>query len=158
MALAASKTNETIQLTRYFPAAPAAVFAAWADPRALEQWFGPPSHRCEMEQFDFRPGGRYRIRMIPTGADSDCAGDPEADSVCAGEFLTIEPPHTLALSFTWLENGADIGETVLTVEFREAGSGTDLTLTHERLRDPAVRDAHRGGWEGTLDGLAQYLA
>lgn len=158
MDLAATNANEMVALTRHFAAAPATVFDAWADPGALEQWFGPPSHRCVVEQYEFRAGGRYRIRMVPTGEDPDCSGDPSADSICAGEFLTVDRPRSLAMTFTWVENGADIGETVLTVELREAGSGTELTLTHERLLDAGIRDAHRGGWEGTLECLGQFLA
>ena len=158
MVLAAQSASETVQLQHRYAATPAQVFAAWSNPRALGQWFGPPSHRCRVEEYDFQEGGGYRIRMIPVSDDIDCGGDPAQDSVCAGEFVEIREAERIVMSFTWVENGGDIGETLLTIEFRAAGEGTELTLTHERLPDETMRDAHRGGWRGTLEGLASYLA
>jgi len=36
--------------------------------------------------------------------------------------------------------------------------GTELTLTHARFHDEAVRDDHREGWSGALDKLESLLA
>jgi len=158
MSLAASTASETLQLKHMYSASPEQVFAAWSDPEALGHWFGPHSHRCKVEQYDFEPGGQYRIRMISTGEDSDCGGDPTQDSVCAGEFIEILAPSRIVMSFTWVENGGDIGDTLLTIEINAAGNGSELILTHERLPDEEMRTAHRSGWEGSLECLEDYLA
>ena len=158
MALAASTASETLQLKHTYSASPEQVFAAWSDPEVLGKWFGPGSYRCKVEKYDFEPGGQYRIRMIPTGEDSDCGGDTTCDSVCAGEFIEVLSPSRIVMSFTWIENGGDIGYTLLTIEIKAAGNGTELILTHERLPNEEMRIAHRGGWEGSLKGLEDYLA
>ncbi len=51
----------------------------------------------------------------------------------------------------------EIGETRVTVEFRERGGETEITLTHERLPDEKTRDLHGVGWNSGLDCLAKYL-
>lgn len=95
--------------------------------------------------------------MIPTSEDADCEGDPVQDSVCAGQFVEIIPDKRIAMTFDWIENGAPLGETLLTIELKAIGNKTELTLTHERLPDAQLRNAHASGWQGTLECLEIYL-
>jgi len=62
------------------------------------------------------------------------------------------------MSFTWIENGGDIGDTLLAIEINAVGDGSELILTHERLPDDEMRTAHQSGWEGALECLEEYLA
>ena len=41
--------------------------------------------------------------------------------------------------------------------FEACEEGTLVSVTHERIADPAVRDRHEQGWRGCLDGLARLL-
>lgn len=156
----ATRASETLQLKRHYQAKPEQVFAAWSDPNALNQWFGPHSHRCQTELFEFKPGGRWQIRMIPTGEveDPDCEGDTTLDSVCAGQFVAIDKPNRIVMTFNWIENGADMGETLLSVEMYAADGGTDLVLTHERIPNEELRKAHQSGWQGSLECLENFFA
>ena len=43
-------------------------------------------------------------------------------------------------------------------EFRPAGQGTELLLTHRRFADTAARDRHHEGWIGCLDRFGRHLA
>lgn len=158
MAIAAQPASDTLRLSRHYDASPDRVFRAWTDAEQLGRWFGPHSHQCEVEQFDPREGGEYRLRLVPVSEDTDCGGDGENPSVCAGRFVEVRPDERLVMTFTWVENGGDIGETLLTIELTPADGGTDLMLTHERLPDEAMQNAHRGGWQGTLECLEEYLA
>jgi len=157
MVLAAQTASETLQVKHHYAFTPGQVFAAWSNKDALGQWFGPQSHRCDVEHYDFRQGGKYRIRMIPISEDSDCGGDSSVDSVCVGEFVKINPAKKLVMTFTWVENGGDIGDTLITIDFIPRDSGTEVILTHERLPDEAMRLAHQSGWQGTLVCLETYL-
>ena len=107
---------------------------------------------------DVREGGEYRIRMIPTGAkDPECGGDTSQDSICGGKYLSLIVPEKIVMSFSWLENGSDIGDTTLTIELFAANGGTDLVLTHTGLPDEEAIQAHSHGWTGTLQGLAEFM-
>jgi len=46
---------------------------------------------------------------------------------------------------------------LLTVELFDNHGETDLRLTHERLPSEEARQAHRGGWQGTLECLEEFL-
>ena len=158
MALAAQQAQETVRLQHTYDATPEQVFAAWANPEALGKWFGPHSHTCKVEVFEFREGGRYQVRMVPTGKDADCEGDPTNDSVCAGQFVEIIPNQRIVMTFDWIENGAPLGDSLLTIELSEDGDKTRLSLVHERLPDEQLRDAHESGWQGSLECLEEYLS
>lgn len=160
MALAAAQAQaqDTLQLRHQYTATIEQVFTAWSNPEILGQWFGPHSHNCKVEKYDFIVGGGYQIRMIPIVEDADCEGDTTQDSICAGQFVEIIPNKKIAMTFDWIENGAEMGETLLTIELQSVGDKTELTLTHERIPDEQVRNSHQGGWEGTLECLEEYLA
>ena len=77
-----------------------------------------------------------------------------AEVKSTGAYLTIEPPSRL--SFTWMSANTDLRPTVVTVEFLERGSNTELILTHTGL--PAARvEAHRSGWTDIIARLGQTL-
>jgi uncharacterized protein YndB with AHSA1/START domain len=59
----------SLTLTRRFSAAPEKVYAAWADPQKLVQWFGPGSveEGSVRAEIDLRVGGRYRISFRDNG-------------------------------------------------------------------------------------------
>ncbi|WP_455199087.1 SRPBCC family protein [Kaarinaea lacus] len=158
MALAAQQAQETVRLQHLYDATPEQVFNAWADPEALGKWFGPHSHNCVVEKFEFKEGGNYQVRMIPTGQDADCEGDTTQDSVCAGQFVEIIPNQRIVMTFDWIENGAPLGDSLLTIELSADGGKTRLMLTHERLPDEQLRDAHESGWQGSLECLETYLS
>lgn len=56
---------QSITLVRTFAAPIAEVFAAWTDPALMWQWLAPS--RCKVLEVsaDPRPGGSYRIVVLP---------------------------------------------------------------------------------------------
>ncbi|HYL22197.1 MAG TPA: SRPBCC domain-containing protein [Gemmatimonadales bacterium] len=120
------------------------VFAAWLDPASLAQWMRPGTVAAATVEVDPRVGGKFRIVMV----------HGERSDEHRGEYLAIEPPSLL--SFTWVSVHTDQRPTVVTIEFRERGKGTELILTHRRL--PATKvDAHRKGWTDIVRKLEATL-
>jgi len=69
---AVSVADRTLVATRIFDAEPSAVWQAWADPARLRQWWGPKGFANTISEFDFRPGGHWRLIMHgPDGTDYD---------------------------------------------------------------------------------------
>jgi len=160
MSTVAETATATVQLKHQYTATPQQVFDAWSNPEALGKWFGPHSHNCMIEKYDFSVDGYYQIRMVPVAdaEDADCAGESNEDSICAGTFVEIIPNEKIVMTFGWIENGGGIDGTLLTVEFKSANGGTEVSMLHERLPNEQAAEAHRGGWEGTLECLETYLA
>ena len=134
-----------VTITRVLQAPIERVFAAWTDPALMARWFFPvPAWTAEVEH-DLAVGGRYTIRMY--------TGEPEP-TVMTGVYQSIERPTRLV--FTW--NSHAIVDTLVTIELRDLGGMTELTLTHERLVEAATRELTTSGWAGCLDSLDRYLA
>jgi uncharacterized protein YndB with AHSA1/START domain len=111
------------------------VFEAWLDSESLAQWMRPADFTHATVTVDPRVGGGFRIVMEGRTDGRDYEH--------RGEYLAIEPPSLL--SFTWISNATDYKPTVVTIEFHERGTGTELVLTHGRLPGKAI-EAHREGW------------
>jgi uncharacterized protein YndB with AHSA1/START domain len=60
----------TITMQREFDAPADAVFAAYRDPEALKEWYGPDGFSITVFAMDFRVGGLFRFTMHgPDGTD-----------------------------------------------------------------------------------------
>ena len=119
------------------------VFRAWLDSEGMAHWMRPEKFEDSMVTVDPRVGGGFRVAMV----------GPNHNTVEHwGEYLRIEPPSLL--SFTWISKNTDNQRTVVTIEFRELGTGTELVLTHRGLPARQV-EGHRAGWTeivGVLEG------
>jgi uncharacterized protein YndB with AHSA1/START domain len=122
------------------------VFEAWLDSESLAQWMRPLDFTHATVSVDPRVGGGFRIVM----EGRTDGGDYEH----RGEYLAIEPPSLL--SFTWISKATDYKPTVVTIEFHERGTGTELVLTHRRL-PPKAAEAHREGWTDIVRLLDEAL-
>ena len=158
MTQTAEVISETLQLKHHYQASPEQVFSAWKNAEVIGQWFGPQSHQCKVEKYDFTKNGEYQIRMIPLSDDHNCSGDKNEDSVCAGQFVEIEQNKKIIMTFNWIEGGADMGDTLLSIELATKDNGTELVLTHERLPNQDLREAHEEGWSSTLECLDTFLS
>jgi uncharacterized protein YndB with AHSA1/START domain len=74
----------TMTVVAQFAAPVRRVWAAYADPRQLEQFWGPPGWPATFQRHDFVVGGRSEYYM--TGPNGDRSGG-------FFEFLTIDEPH-----------------------------------------------------------------
>ena len=114
------KRETTVRLTRVLDAPRERVFAAWTQPRQLEQWFGPQGftlHSCET---DPRPGGVFRL----------CLRSPQGrDYWVRGEYREVVAPERLVIACTAHdENDAPQLEEVISVTLADEGDSTRLSL------------------------------
>lgn len=145
----------SLELRRSFPVSCERLYRCFTEAEHLARWFGPEGVSCRRASVDARPGGSYRIEMEnPDGSTA----------VVAGRFVELDPPRSIRMTWCWerLPEGAGgpeaLGEeTLVTVRFEPTSDGTLLTLPHERFASEDVRSRHRAGWDGSLDGLAEYL-
>ena len=75
---------------------------------------------------------------------------------CAGEFLEIDRPKLVVMSWRWEEGGEpDEANNVSRLEFqlRAIDTGTELTLIHSALQSEASARSHESGWGGALRKL-----
>ena len=143
-----SPSGEVLHLGRTFDASPERVFAAWTDPNLLKQWWGPLGSMVMAAEVDLRVGGRYRLGIQQS---------TQATYFVSGTYQVIQPPHKLAFTWRWENPEMDIGDSLVSLEFRAKGNQTELHLTHERLPTSEARLAHNEGWVSMLEKLNRFL-
>ncbi len=134
----------TLTVRRTFPATRERVFRAWTERAALLQWFRPDGKGVIISELDVRVGGSFRFDFAD-GCDS-----------LVGTYLEVVRPAKLV--FTWSSAATHDEETVVTVEFIEDGSATQVVLTHERLSGKGMCSLHQSGWQSLLDQLGSSLS
>ncbi|MFF3567960.1 SRPBCC domain-containing protein [Nocardia jiangxiensis] len=142
-----SVVNATFTLEREYPVAPAAVFAAWADPATKARWFAGGNSDHEL---DFRVGGRE----IARGAVNDTVITFET------VYRDIVPDTRIVYTSSLSEGEILSTVSLTTVEFAATDSGTRLTLTeHGAYLDGREQPAWREqGTDDQLTALAEVLA
>ncbi len=149
MAATASKASvdkPKLTLVREFAAPPEAVWRAWTDPEALKRWFGPDAGAVSLAQTDVRVGGRFHMVFNTL--------DGETHDV-SGMYREVVPGKKLVFTWSWISTPERISQ--VTLLFKPAEAGTELTLLHEQFFDLAARDGHEKGWSGSMEKLADYL-
>lgn len=131
------------------------VFAAWMDPEALAQWYGPAGLAIETHEADIRTGGLWRFDMVGSfeGKEQRFPNLMRYLEIIPGERIVVDygtpdpdDPDRFRMTVTFDEQ-AD-GKTVLTMR--------QLHPSPERRR--AVIDFGAVGYGlQTLDGLAAWL-
>jgi uncharacterized protein YndB with AHSA1/START domain len=141
----------SVTLVRRIRARPSTVFELLSTAEGLTSWWGPDDLPVMSAQADVRVGGRFRVRFRT--ADG-------AQHECAGEFLDVEPPVRIAMSWRWSSGGEPQEQGAVShveISLRPIETGTELTLTHADLRNDLSAASHRQGWDGALDKLQTRL-
>jgi uncharacterized protein YndB with AHSA1/START domain len=138
----------SLTLTRRFAAPPEKVYAAWAEPQKLAQWFGPGAveEGSVKADIDLRAGGRYRISFTSNGTYNEVGG----------VYREVVPNRRLV--FTWAWHSTPERESLVTITIKPEGRGTLLTFLHEQFADETARNNHERGWTELLGKLESYLA
>ncbi len=153
----AAASQPKLEIRRTFAAPREKVYEAWARREKLEQWMcrDVPSHRVTYLDFNLRTGGAYTMQVNDSATGDEYLG--------YGVYREVTPPSKLVFTWAWKKRQADgthadtDPETQVTVEFRDRGSSTEVTLTHEFLPTKESWNAHKKGWEGCLDALEAAL-
>ncbi len=146
MARTAEKTDYQLEVRKTLSATPEEVFAAWTDPKSLEQWMRPGEGFSARAKLDPRVGGKYQIDMI----------SKEKTYEHRGVYKRLERPKLL--EFTWISEGTNQKESVVTVELFDRGGKTELVLTHRLLPSDEAAKQHKGGWTEIVENLARTLS
>lgn len=144
-----SATHTTFVIERSYDAAPARVFAAWADKSAKEQWFGPPDGGGD-HGLDFRVGGREHFAASVNGALYTY--DALYEDIVADERIVY--------TYNMHRDGTRMSVSVSTVELLATGEGTHLRYTEQGVFLDGIDtpQAREHGTAEILDKLGQALA
>ncbi len=141
-----------LEVTRDFDATPARVFRAVTEPELVAQWLGPRDLQIDIEEYDARPGGRYRYTH-----HGGHLGDQRASF--HGVFHTVRLDELIIQTFEY-EGVPD--EVALEIHrFSVVDGRTRLTqrsvFPSLETRDGALAAGMTGGIEDSMNRLAELL-
>ncbi len=148
MSASEEKFAEELRLSRRFKAPREAVFRAFTEPAALVKWYGPEGMSVDDLKVDLRPGGAYSLVF----RQADGGGH-----ALSGVYREVSPPGRLVMTWVWGQGDMAGIETLVTIELAEAGTETELTLTHEMLPSQNSIDHHGKGWMSIFNCLDRFV-
>jgi uncharacterized protein YndB with AHSA1/START domain len=143
--------HASFSIERVYEATAARVFEAWSNPESKRRWYFCDERWVLTEHtFDFRVGGRERLKVRPPG---------EAVHAFDGLYQDIIPERRIIYSYDMHVGSDRISVSLATVEFAPERAGTRLVFTEQGafldgLSSPEERE------EGTavgLDNLGAWL-
>jgi uncharacterized protein YndB with AHSA1/START domain len=147
-----STEHATLVIERTYPASPARVFNAFADPEAKTRWFvGPDEWELQGgHEIDFRIGGRERLGSGPPGGQVH-----SFEAV----YQDIVPDQRIVYTYDMHLDETRISVSLATIELAPEGDGTRLTFTEQSVfLDGADYPAQREqGTRSLLDKLDAEL-
>ena len=139
-----SEGTERVTVTReiLIAAPPSSVWDLLTDAARMPRWMG------RVAELDPRPGGQYRVEVLP-------------GQVASGTFVDVDVPRRLVHTWGWEGYPRAVvppGATVVSYELEPVPAGTLLRLDHAFL--PTMRSAgsHSRGWAHYLERLAAAAA
>ena len=144
-------TTHSLRVSRTMRATPEKLFRAWTDPAELKNWWRMEGEGWSFAgaSIDLKVGGRYRLGM--TGPDGKT-------HVAVGTYREVQRPSRLVFTWDWEDPASRVGETVVTIELKDAGDKrTEVVLTHERFADAERMASHEQGWTQLLNILERLV-
>ena len=151
-----SAVHADFTIERHYPASPACVFAAFADPVAKRRWSA-----CHDEgglgeySLDFREGGFETMRGAPA---------PGGVYAMRAIYHEIVQRQRIVYSYEMLRDDIRLSVSLVTLEFRGEGAGTRLIFTEQAVfldghDDPKAREQGTGiGFDRLAEALARQAA
>lgn len=127
------------------------VFKAYTDPELFAKWWGPRRYKNEIDTFDSRTGGSWRVVQV---------GDDGSRHAFRGVNHDVVAPERICATFEY--EGVPGHVALQTATFEALGNKTRVTahLVFESVmdRDGMVASGMQEGADESMDRLAELLA
>jgi len=151
----AAEKQKSVFIKRTFNLPITTVWKAWTEAESFKKWWGPKEYTCPDCTIDFKVGGKYLASM---------QGEDGKKVWSAGTYKEIVPQKKIVYTDSFSDSKGNIVpgseykmpemplETLVTLEFEEAGGKTNMTLHHAGIPVDMVDDCIQG-WQSSFDKL-----
>ena len=140
----------TMTLVGDFPVPVERLWAAFADPRQLERFWGPPGYPATFDTYDLRPGGSSHYWMTsPQGERFHGRWD----------FVEVDAPRRIVVDDSFADAQGEIDPTVptgqMTLVFESTATGSRFTAVSA---SPTAEALEQVLAMGQVDGMTQAMS
>jgi uncharacterized protein YndB with AHSA1/START domain len=138
-----------VRQTRLIRTSRQAAYDAWTRPEILLKWWGPVDHIGTAAELDVREGGALSITVDALPHAEVRPGFPRS-MTARGVYTEVVPGERLqfTLKASWNTGEASL----VTVSFRDADGGTEITVMQEKIPADTIH-LYNAGWSSTLGKL-----
>ena len=141
--------------SRLIKALPLTIYDAFVAPEALVQWLPPQGAAMEIQAFEPRAGGRFRMTLTFTAAPGKSTANTD---VVVGRFVELVPQQCIVQEFEFdSSDPAFAGTMTMRWVLAAAASGTNVTVTAENVPPGISQADHEIGLNSSLANLAAYV-
>lgn len=141
----------TITLVAEFPVPVERLWSAFADPRQLERFWGPPGYPATFDRYDLRPGGIAHYWMTSPAGERYYG---------RWEFTDVEQPHRIVVLDSFADADGEVdrsmgtGRMTFTFESTPTGSRYTAVSANDTLED-LEKVLAMGQVEGMTEAIGQ---
>jgi uncharacterized protein YndB with AHSA1/START domain len=152
-----AKPMTTHTASRLIAAPPERLYAAFLDPEAVARWRPPTGMRAQIERFEARQGGGYRMAFVYQDAER-APGKTRADAdVFEGVFAELVPGRRIVEQVTFeSDDPAFAAPMTVTTTFEPEAGGARVSFRCEDVPAPISEADHVAGMAASLAQLAAY--
>lgn len=143
--------------SRMIMVSPQTIYHSFLNPEDLVSWLPPKGMSGEIEMFDPREGGRYKITLMYETEHSNPGKTTKETDVVQGTFLELVPDKKIVISVKFNSNDpAFSGEMIQKWLLEPDSGGTKVTIICENVPEGIKKEDHDIGLRSTLENLALY--
>jgi uncharacterized protein YndB with AHSA1/START domain len=143
--------------SRVIRATPEALYAAHLDPRAVAGWRPPAGMSAEVDLFEPRQGGRYRMSFIYADTAGAQGKTSENADTFEGRFTRLVPGQMVEEQVTFQsDDPAFAGLMTIATSFTPVEGGTEVAVACSNVPPGISAEDHAAGIASSLENLARW--
>jgi uncharacterized protein YndB with AHSA1/START domain len=145
-------------VSRFIPASPAVIYAAFAEREAMEQWIPPKNMTATILHFDFREGGSYRMRLTYKDNKDGQGKSSDNEDEVEVRFTKLIDGKRIEQAIAFESDDPEFSGVMRMIWTLDAvQNGTLVTIRAEDVPRGIRPEDHEVGMNSTLDNLASFL-
>lgn len=144
--------------SRVIAASPHSIYRAYLDPDSILAWRPPKGMRGEIQAFDPRQGGIFRMAFLYDDADHPTPGKTSAHAdMFEGRFQELVPDRRIVEVVEFQsDDPAFAGAMTIATSLVPVAGGTEVIISCTNVPSGISPSDHQIGLASSLDSLAAY--
>lgn len=151
----ANPSDHRHQASRRIKASPQTIYDAFLSREAVSRWLPPDGATMEIDVFETRIGGRFRMMLTFTATSGKSS---QYTDIVEGRFVDLVPRKRIAQEFEFVsDDPAFAGKMTMTWKLDAVSDGTNVTVVADDVPRGISRADHEAGINSSLANLAAFV-